>query len=116
MRLLAFKFCPIFSEKEAFILLHSCKVVSMVKPIWYGFLNYYSWNSCWELCSLPINSSFIFLFKFFFFFRAVPSVYGNSQARGRIGATTTGLCHSHSNAGSEPCLQTTPQLTATPDP
>ena len=61
-----------------------------------------------------VLSSFV-LFSFLLF-RAVPSVYGNSQARGRIGATTTGLCHSHSNAGSEPCLQTTPQLTATPDP
>ena len=44
-------------------------------------------------------------------------VYGASQARGcGIGATASGLRHSHSKAGSEPRLQTTPQLTATPDP
>uniref|UniRef100_A0A8D1AQZ7 Transmembrane protein 230 n=1 Tax=Sus scrofa TaxID=9823 RepID=A0A8D1AQZ7_PIG len=34
---------------------------------------------------------------------------------GRIGAVATGLHQSHSNAGSEPRLQPTPQLTATPD-
>ena len=41
--------------------------------------------------------------------------YGGSQARGRIGAVATGLRQSHSNVGSEPRLQPTPQLTATPD-
>ena len=46
---------------------------------------------------------------------AAPAAYGGSQARGRIGAVATGLHQSHSNAGSEPCLQPTPQLTATPD-
>ena len=39
-----------------------------------------------------------------------------SRARGRIGAVAAGLHHSHSNAGSEPRLRPTPQLTATPDP
>ena len=34
-------------------------------------------------------------------FRATPMAYGNSQARGRIGAGAASLCHSHSNAGSE---------------
>ena len=47
---------------------------------------------------------------------AAPAAYGGSQARGRIGAVATGLHQSHSNAGSEPCLQPTPQLTAMPDP
>ena len=42
--------------------------------------------------------------------------YEGSQARGQIGATTASLCRSHSNAGSEPCLQPTPQLMATADP
>ena len=46
---------------------------------------------------------------------AAPAAYGGSQARGRIGAVATGLRQSHSNAGSEPRLQPTPQLTATPD-
>ena len=46
---------------------------------------------------------------------AAPAAYGGSQARGLIGAVATGLHQSHSNAGSEPRLQPTPQLTATPD-
>ena len=46
---------------------------------------------------------------------AAPAAYGGSQARGRIGAVAAGLCQSHSNEGSEPHLQPTPQLTATLD-
>ena len=46
---------------------------------------------------------------------AAPAAYGGSQARGRIGAVATGLRQSHSNAGSQPRLQPTPQLTAMPD-
>ena len=64
---------------------------------------------------------FLFLFLFFLSFVvaiswAAPAAYGGSQARGGIGAVATGLRQSHSNAGSEPRLQPTPQLTATPDP
>ena len=83
------------------------------------------------------RSSFVFFFFFFFLFFffffvfclfvvvvvvvvvaiswAAPAAYGGSQARGPIGAVATSLRQSHSNAGSEPCLQPTPQLTATPD-
>ena len=50
------------------------------------------------------------------FFRAAHMAYGSSQARGQIGAIAAGLRQSHSNAGSEPCLQPTLQLTATLDP
>jgi len=39
--------------------------------------------------------------------------YGVSQARGLIGAVATDLCHSHSNARSEPCPRPTPRLIAT---
>ena len=42
--------------------------------------------------------------------------YKSSQARGQIGAVATGLPHSHSNARSKLHLQTTPQLSAMPDP
>ena len=62
---------------------------------------------------------FVFVFVFFVFFcyhRATPMTYGGSQARGLICAVAAGLCHSHSNTRSEPCLQPTPQLMATPDP
>ena len=55
------------------------------------------------------------MFVFLLFLWAAPVTYGGSQARGRIGAAATGLCQSHSNAGSELHLQPTPQLTATPD-
>ena len=71
-------------------------------------------------------SFFVFVFVFVFVFClfvvvvaiswAAPAAYGGSQARGRIGDVATGLHQSHSNAGSEPRLQPTPQLTATPDP
>ena len=59
---------------------------------------------------------FSFCFVLFCLFRATPATYGGSQARGKIRAIATGLCHSHSNVGSELCLGPTPQLTATPDP
>ena len=48
--------------------------------------------------------------------RVALSAYGGSQARGRIGAVAASLRQSHSNVGSEPHLQPTPQLTATLDP
>ena len=57
-----------------------------------------------------------FFFFFCLFLMAVPVVYGGFQARGPIGAVAAGLHHSHSHAGSEACLQATPQLMATPDP
>ena len=55
-------------------------------------------------------------FFFFAFTRATPSAYGGSQATGRIRAVATGSRQSQSNAGSEPHLQATSQLTATLDP
>ena len=42
--------------------------------------------------------------------------YGGSQARGQIGPTAASLHHSHSNGGSEPRLQSTPQIMAMLDP
>ena len=52
----------------------------------------------------------------FCIFRAAPAAYGGSQAKGQIGAVAAGLRQSDSNAGSEPHLQPTLQLTATPNP
>ena len=57
-----------------------------------------------------------FFFCLFAFSWAVPMAYGGSQARGLIRAVAASLHQSHSNAGSESCLQPTPQLTAMPDP
>ena len=65
------------------------------------------------------NVGFQFLMYFNFLgglFRAAPAAYGGSQARDRMRAVATGLHHSHSNAGSQPLLQPTSQLTATLDP
>ena len=58
----------------------------------------------------------VFYFLFFCLFRAALAAYGGSQVRGPIGAVAAGLRHSHSNTGSGPRLQSSPQLTATPDP
>ena len=44
------------------------------------------------------------IFFFFCLFRAASVAHGSSQARGLITATAAGLCLSHSNTGSEPCL------------
>ena len=78
-----------------------------------SFVSFYLWffNSTY----FSFLSSFFFSFFLFFFllFRAVLVAYASSQARGQIGATASGLCHS--NAGSKPCLQLTQQLTAKPD-
>ena len=62
------------------------------------------------------SSPLSFLLLFFCLSRAAPAAYGRSQARGPIGAVAAGLHHSHSNSRSEPCLQPTPQLTATAYP
>ena len=65
------------------------------------------------------HNNFSFFFFFFFlpiFFRAVPTACEGSQARDVIGAVAANLHRSHSNTGSEPCLQPAPQFTATPDP
>ena len=68
--------------------------------------------------SLGFSYVFIYLFIFclFAFSRAAATDYGGSQARSPIGAAAAGLRNSHSNAGAEPRLQPTPQLTAMPDP
>ena len=54
------------------------------------------------------------IFFSFFYFKAAPAAHGGSQARGLIGVVAAGLHHSQSNARSEPHLQPTPQLMATP--
>ena len=62
------------------------------------------------------NDFIIYLFFCLFAFSwAAPTAYGGSQVRGLIGAVATGLRQSHSNVGSKPHLQSTPELTATLD-
>jgi len=64
--------------------------------------------------SIPYCQQYFYLFIFCLsaVSLAAPSACGGSQARGRIRAMAAGLRQSHSNVGSEPCLQPTPQLTA----
>ena len=62
---------------------------------------FYKLNVCDNL-ALSEYTGAIFLGLFF---RAAPSVYGSSQARGLIRAVSAGLCHSHSNVGSELLLR-----------
>ena len=65
-----------------------------------------------ESSAPPVGPSFFFLS----FCHFLGHFLGGSQARGRIGAVGAGLYHSHSNVGSELCLQPTPELTAMLDP
>ena len=76
--------------------------------------------SSYSLCTMSLHMKNLrIIFSFFFApsaFRATPSAHGGSRARGQIRTTAASLCHSHSNARSEPNLRPTPQLTAIPDP
>ena len=65
--------------------------------------------------SLKYHSSCLFCFCFGLF-RATPTAYGGSQARGRIRAVAAGLHHSLSNARSQLHLRPTSQFTAVLDP
>ena len=62
-------------------------------------------------CQVDFSSFFLCVFS-----RATPAAYGGAQARGLIRAVATSLHQSHSNVGSEPCLQPTQQLMAMLDP
>ena len=64
-----------------------------------------AWVGWPELFLLLLGFFVLFCFCLFM---AASVAYGGSQARGQIGAVATGLCHSHSNAGSEPGLGPTP--------
>ena len=55
-------------------------------------------------------------FSFSFLFKATCSVYGRSQAVGKIRTLAVGLRHSHSNVGSELHPQPARKLLATLDP
>ena len=68
-------------------------------------------QACISRISLSGEDSFFCLFVF----RAALAACRSSQTRGWTGATFAGLYHSHSNSGSQLCLQPIPQLMATPD-
>ena len=104
------------NNKDVFIMFfHSVSVVA-----W--FLIMPNVDECGRNVKLEYSLCLFWMVSHFFFwgagglFRASPTAYGGSQARGLIGATASSLCHSHSNMGSELCLWPTPQLRAMPDP
>ena len=98
---------------------HFLEIFRFLKWSWKYFLakyfHIYNTYSFFSFLILGICSFSLFFFLSFSFSRAAPVAYGGSQGRGLIRAVATGLHQSHSNAGSEPRLQPTPQLTATPD-
>ena len=75
-----------------------------------------NWSNPFTLHLTDEHSLFVCLFCLFAISWAAPLTYGGSQARSLIGAVAASLYQNHRNAGSEPRLQPTPQLTATPDP
>ena len=69
----------------------------------YFFFYYYFKNFMYSL----------FVYLFILLFKATPvDLEAPHKARGQIGAAVASLCHSHSNMGSEPCLQPTLHLEA----
>ena len=68
-------------------------------------------NLLWLISSnLPFQLYYLLIYQYYLLFRASGAAHRSSQAR------DPGLHHSHSNAGSKPPLQPTPQLMAMPDP
>ena len=86
--------------KQLFLFLEICHVSY--------FFSFFSFISSPSSSSSSFSSSTLL-------FRSTAMAYGSSQARDWIRATTTSLHHSHNNAGSEPGLRPTTQLTAMPD-
>ena len=75
------------------------------------------WKSEFGVTSM--HMLFIYLFIYFVFLPFLGPLLRHMEVprlRGPIGAIAAGLYQSHSNVGSEPHPQPTPQLTATPDP
>ena len=83
------------------------------KKEWIGMCNWvtllYSRNWHNTVNQLCLNKKNLFYFYLFIFAIswATPVAYGGSWARGQIRAVAAGLHQSHSNVGSEPCLQPT---------
>ena len=69
------------------------------------YVPYYGLGAGLRSCGLSTNRVYLFIIIIFFglfvLFRATPTAYGGSQARGLIGPVATRLRRSHSNARSE---------------
>ena len=90
----------------------SSPIFSASRPLWLGPVLFSICSIYWLLPPITkeihferssfsgvevVYSSFLFCLL-----RPAPAAYGDSQARGRIGATNADLCHSHSNVGPKP--------------
>ena len=73
-------------------------------------------GSCLYLTQRVFVGFCLFVCLFVSLFRATPTAYGGSQARGPNGGVATSLRQGHSNVGSEPHLCPTTQLMAMIDP
>ena len=101
-----------------------CVPASMITALAVDMPIFYQVSWCLCLCAC-VCVCYVFCFCFCFFLLcflgphlkhvAVPRLGFQSELQPPAWATATSLSHSHSNARSEPSLQTTPQLTATPD-
>ena len=74
------------------------------------------WNSSFWFIEMQLILFIILYPATFNFFDIFVFLGPLSAAKSPIGAVAASLCHSHSNTGSEPHLQPTPQLTTMLDP
>ena len=113
----------VFSKKQLLVSLFFFKKICFPSDLYY-FLPFSDRHFFVVLLLILLGSSLGCLFSFFLSFflpffvfsSAALMAHWGSQAGGPIGAIAAGLRQSHSNAGSEPHLRPTPQLTATPNP
>ena len=88
---------------DIFVLLKSTSPISLkLTQIDEEHIGNYTWAHIISLLdSTGLKDIFYFIYFVFCRFRAAPTAYGGSQARGPIGAVATSLLQSHSNVGSE---------------
>ena len=68
-------------------------------------------------CRYPhLLNEFYFILFIYFAFQGLTHGIWKFPGQGSSQSYAASLCQSHNNSGSEPCLQPTPQLTATLDP
>ena len=79
-------------------------------------IQFCSWTTIFTTICPDFCYFTFFFFFFFLLFRAASMACGNFQARGWIRTKAASLYHTNSNAGSKPCLWSTPQLRAMLDP
>ena len=106
--------CDLHCSSRQHQILNPGRIKPAFSWILVGLISAKPWQ---ELLNCMHLLTYLFIyFCLFAFSRATPGAYGDSQARGLIGAGVAGLRQSHSNWGSEPSLRPTPHLTATVDP